>query len=227
MDIAQRIEKRLKLLNKTERQASLEAKLSDSFIRNIRLGRSSNPRIDTLKRLAVVLDTNVDWLYLGVGDENQKEGVVNKNIVEPNVVIKKDISFNELGNIPVYGGAVGGDDGFFELNGERLYDIMSPPCLAHSDAAYAIRICGSSMSPRYEEGEIAYIDPLHPVNRGDYVVVQIRGEDGQPPGAYIKKYLYKTSKELVLEQFNPPKELFFNLRDVVSIHYVVMAGAAI
>lgn len=219
MGIAQRIAQRLRDLGKSERQASLEANLSDSFIRNIRLGRSANPRIDTLKRLAVSLETNVGWL-LGVEklDENNTE--------KSNAMLRKDIKLdNKANKIAVYGNAIGGEDGAFELNGIKLYEVMCPPKLSSCMGAYAIEVSGSSMSPRYEEGEIAYIDPIHPVNRGDYVVVQIISEDGEDLHAYIKRYLFKTAKELVLEQFNPPKRIAFPLNRVTSIHYVVMSGA--
>lgn len=260
-DLVKRIEKRLKKLNKTERQASLEANLSDSFIRNIRLGRSSHPRIDTLRRLAAVLQTNVDWLYLGKGMEEYSEingrhhgnfpivantansyndfnnnsvqdhGACGDNVIvlwdlPPNIIKRKDIKIEKTDNkIPVYGRAVGGEDGAFELNGNKLFDVMTPPSLFGCSGAYAIEICGSSMSPRYEEGEIAYVDPLHKFHRGDYVVVQIQNRDGDVPQAYIKRYLYKNSKEIVLEQFNPHKKIIFPLSKVLSVHYVVMAGA--
>lgn len=216
MEIAQRIAQKLKELNKSERQASLEANLSDSFIRNIRLGRSKNPRGDTLKNLAAVLETNVEWL-LGISQT--------ANDVEetPNAKFKNMEFDNKTNKIPVYGRAKGGADGAFELNGIKLYDVMCPPSLSACNGAYAIEVSGNSMSPRYEEGEIAYIDPFRPVKRGDYTVVQIKSE-GEEPYAFIKKYLFKNEKELVLEQFNPAKRLSFPTNRVISIHYVVMAG---
>lgn len=219
MGIAHRIAQRLHDLGKSERQASLEANLSDSFIRNIRLGRSVNPRIDTLKRLAVSLETNVGWL---LGSEKQEDN----NIEKSNVVWRRDIKLDsKTKKIAVYGNAIGGENGAFELNGTKLYEVMCPPKLSSCAGAYAIEISGNSMSPRYAEGEIAYIDPMHAVNRGDYVVVQIVSEDSEELHAYIKKYLFKTAKELVLEQLNPPKRISFPLKRVTSIHYVVMAGA--
>lgn len=112
MKIAQRIATKLKELNKSERQASLEANLSDSFIRNIRLGRSKNPRVDTLKRLAIVLETNVEWLL----------GIESEQIIEKANAIICENFICEPGptKIPVYGRAKGGDDGAFELNGIKL-----------------------------------------------------------------------------------------------------------
>lgn len=70
MNLANRIQIRLQKLAKTERRASLEAGLSDSFLRNIRQGKSKRPRIDTLEKIAVVLKTSSKWLISGEGEED-------------------------------------------------------------------------------------------------------------------------------------------------------------
>ncbi|WJW80518.1 XRE family transcriptional regulator [Bartonella sp. TP] len=216
MNIAARIESRLKILHKSERQACLEAGLSDSFIRNIRVGKSVSPRIDTLDKLAVVLQTSTAWLCAG------QDAVVENG----NAIIQQGVDFLEQHSLlQVYGQAVGGSEGEFILNGSPLYDVLCPPSLSNTVGAYAVEIVGDSMSPRYEEGEIAYIDPLHPIRRGDYVVVQLKDNGSDAPHAFIKRYLFKTEYELVLEQFNPPKRIKFPLGQVISMHYVAMAGA--
>lgn len=217
MNIAARIEARLKLLHKSERQACLEAGLSDSFIRNIRVGKSVSPRIDTLEKLASVLQTTAQWLCYG-----------GQAIAQPaNARLREAVDFLEQPKkLHVYGQVVGGNDGEFILNGSPLYDVLCPPSLASTVGAYAVEIVGDSMSPRYEEGEIAYIDPIRRVRRGDYVVVQLKDEHGETPQAFIKRYLFKSEKELVLEQFNPLKRINFPLALIVSMHYVAMAGAS-
>lgn len=128
--------------------------------------------------------------------------------------------------IPVYGQAVGGVDGEFLMNGNILYEVMAPPVLSHISGAYAVSISGESMSPRYEDGEIAFVDPRRRVKKGDYVIAQIRVEEHGPPHAYVKKFVRHNSIELVLEQFNPPKELRFPGNAVASVHFIVMAGVA-
>lgn len=60
--LQERIMQRLSALNKTPRGASVEAGLGASTIRNIMEGRSSAPRIDTLKALGEVLDCDPMWL---------------------------------------------------------------------------------------------------------------------------------------------------------------------
>lgn len=128
--------------------------------------------------------------------------------------------------IPVYGRAVGGVDGEFEMNGSILYHVMAPPILSDVQGAYAVAVSGDSMSPRYEDGEVCFVDPTRRVKKGDYVIVQIRLEEDGPLLAYVKKFCRRNNVELVLEQFNPPKELRFADHNVHSVHYIALAGNA-
>lgn len=128
--------------------------------------------------------------------------------------------------IPVYGQAVGGVDGEFEMNGHKLYEVMAPPILSGIRGAYAVAVSGESMFPRYEDGETCFVDPRRRVKRGDYVIAQIEVNDHSPPLAYVKRFVRWNAEELVLEQFNPAKELRFDARQVKSVHYIALAGNA-
>lgn len=126
--------------------------------------------------------------------------------------------------IPVYGQAIGGPDGRFVFNGNRIDDVFAPPMLRNVRDAYAVFVVGESMEPRYRAGEIAYIHPHLPVRRGDFVVVQIRGDDGDAPSGYIKEFVSKGGGVLRLHQLNPPSEMEFAESDVVSVHKIILAG---
>jgi|SRR5690606_37758368 len=67
--IIDRIQLRLKKLNISMRKASLEAGLSDAFIRNIISGKSESPRGINLTKLARALETTEVWLLSGEGPE--------------------------------------------------------------------------------------------------------------------------------------------------------------
>lgn len=143
----------------------------------------------------------------------------------PNAIIRDKVE--GLGRkIPVYGQAVGGVDGEFLMNGTVLYEVMAPPVISHISDAYAVQVAGDSMSPRYEDGEICFVDPKRRVKKGDYVIAQIRQEEHGPLLAYVKKFIRQNSIELVLEQFNPPKELRFASSTVSTVHYIALAGNA-
>jgi phage repressor protein C with HTH and peptisase S24 domain len=126
--------------------------------------------------------------------------------------------------IPAYGQAVGGRDGEFILNGNHIVDILAPPSLQGVADAYAVYVVGSSMEPRYFAGEAVFVNPRLPVRRGDFVVAQVAVEDGEPPHAYIKRFVARDARILKLEQFNPRKTLEFPVGRVISVHRIIMGG---
>ncbi len=130
-----------------------------------------------------------------------------------------------IAKIPVYGQAVGGMDGEFVMNGDRLEDVFAPPSLSSVAGAYAVYVAGESMEPRYFDGEIVFVNPVKRVRRGDFVVAQIQAEEHGPKLAYVKRFVRWNSQVLVLSQYNPEKELHFAAEHVVSVHLVVMGGA--
>ena len=127
--------------------------------------------------------------------------------------------------VPVYGQAVGGVDGEFVMNGNRLEDVFSPPSLSSVTGAYAVYVAGESMEPRYFDGEIVFVNPLKRARRGDFVVAQVQAEEHGPVLAYVKRFVRWNAEELVLAQYNPEKELRFPAGQVISVHLVVMGGA--
>lgn len=128
------------------------------------------------------------------------------------------------GTVPLYGVARGGPDGRFVLNGNKIADVLAPPKLASVPDAYAVYVVGDSMEPRYFSGEALFVHPRLPVRQGDFVVAQIAAEEGEPPEAYVKRFVSLDDKLLRLEQFNPKKIMKFAARRLVSLHRIIMAG---
>ena len=199
-----------------------------------RLGRTTRGAVGNWERglgikranilaIAAKFDVPVEWLATGAGTLDAKASSLSE---KPNAVIGDKLT--EQGEyIPLYGHAVGGVDGEFVLNGNKLDEILSPPGLSRARGAYAVTCAGESMEPRYFDGETVYVDPMKRVARGDFVVAQIKHPDeGSPPLAYIKRFVRRNDKEMVLEQFNPAKELRFPHDTVVSVHYIVLGGRA-
>jgi phage repressor protein C with HTH and peptisase S24 domain len=197
----------------------------------------------TADRYARFFKVSLDWLILGKGPgpggiedapstpsaptviSSGKQYAPYQGYDSPNATIgHKIVGMGRM--IPVYGQAVGGVDGEFPMNGNILFEVMAPPVLSHVSGAYGAQISGESMSPRYEDGEICFIDPSRRVRKGDYIVAQIQVDEHGPPLAYVKKFVRHNAAELVLEQFNPPKELRFPADSVVSVHFIAMSGTA-
>jgi phage repressor protein C with HTH and peptisase S24 domain len=126
--------------------------------------------------------------------------------------------------IPLYGQAIGGLDGQFILNGQHIGDVIAPAALDTVKDAYAVSIVGDSMEPRYEAGEVVFVNPHVPIRKNDYVVIQIIVEGPDVPAAYVKRFVKLTEYELVVSQFNPPKEISFARDSLVSVHRIIMAG---
>lgn len=168
---------------------------------------------------------NVDALWLMTGTDSKPKELAISQFESPNARIK-GIIHGDTVKIPLYGRAVGGIDGEFDMNGSLLGTVLAPPTLSGVKGAYAVQISGDSMYPRYEDGETCFVDPSYRVKKGDYVVAQIHTDESGPIMTYVKKFVRRNSVELVLEQFNPPKELRFPAECVVSVHYVSLAGNA-
>ena len=176
-------------------------------------------------RYARFFGVSLDWLIdgrgmrLGGGDG----GLAGASAVPPrNAELGGPARFGA--RIPAYGQAVGGRDGEFILNGNRIVDVLAPPSLQGVPDAYAVYVVGDSMEPRYFAGEAVFVNPRLPVRRGDFVVAQIAVEDGEPPHAYIKRFVARDARMLRLEQFNPRKALEFPVGRVISVHRIIMGG---
>ncbi|MDR6757814.1 phage repressor protein C with HTH and peptisase S24 domain [Mycoplana sp. BE70] len=179
------------------------------------------------ERLAPHLQTTALALMfeLPSGGTDTSPGVGSQNSDLPNAEIRGKVE-GKGRKIPVYGQAVGGIDGEFLMNGSVLYEVMAPPVISHIRGAYAVQVSGDSMYPRYEDGEICFVDPMRRVRKGDYVIAQVHLEEHGPLLAYVKKFLRHNAEELVLEQFNPHKELKFPAGAVHSVHFIALAGVA-
>ena len=128
-------------------------------------------------------------------------------------------------DLPVFGAAVGGDDGAFDFNGAVNEYVARPPILAGVANGYAVYVQGESMEPRYFAGELVHVNPNRPVTTGCFVVVQIRtGDPHMPTRGLIKQFVRRTASRLCLRQFNPRADLDHDLASVLTVHRIVGAS---
>jgi transcriptional regulator with XRE-family HTH domain len=130
-------------------------------------------------------------------------------------------------DLEVRGVALGGNEGTFLYNGEVVDYVPRASGLVGSPNAFALYVIGDSMSPRYEPGDMIFIDPDRTVRAGDDVVVEIAGNNGEPEGCYIKRLIRRTSKHIVLKQFNPNRELSFKNDKLLAVHRILSAAELI
>lgn len=147
------------------------------------------------------------------------------HLYQPNAQVQGRVELGTQRLLPVYGRAVAGINGEFELNGNIIFDVPCPPQLFNVREAYAVQVSGDSMYPRYRDGEIVYCDPTKRVKKGDFVVAQVMVDENNPvPQAFIKMFVRHNASELVLEQFNPNETLSFEHNRVQSVHCIVLSG---
>lgn len=191
-----------------------------------------------LMKLSEVLGVTPEWLSYGkdstadrtkLPEKNlQPEGLTSRNLDDAtNVSDWSPLPRVDRGNlINVLGSSEAGPGGAFLWNGEVVDRVPRPPSLSNAPNGYALFVHGESMLPRYEPNEVIYVHPGRAVAIGSYVVIQVRNPNGEPPLAFLKRLVRRTAKFLVVEQFNPRKEIEIPSGDVISVHRVVGSSDA-
>lgn len=113
-------------------------------------------------------------------------------------------------DVELLGTAVGGDDGDFTLNGEVTGYVRRPPGIAGLRKVFALHVLSTSMVPRYDPGELIYVGGRDPVP-GDHVVIEMFPEENERAGkAFVKKLVERTTSTILVEQYNPPRQISFD-----------------
>ena len=110
------------------------------------------------------------------------------------------------------------------LDNEVVDTVRRPASLDNRRDVYALYFQGNSMEPRYEAGEIAYVDPKRAPKARDYVIVQLRRAEDDDERIYVvlaKRLLKSTAVYLELEQFNPPLTFRIMRKDVAHCHRII------
>lgn len=122
-------------------------------------------------------------------------------------------------DLPILGQARGGDDEYFFGNGADVLSLAYRPIeLLNVANAYAVYVHGDSMAPRFEPGELLYVDPVRPARPGDDVIVQMA--DGQ---GFVKRLVRRTQRIVICRQFNPEEEIEYLASQVRSVHLIISA----
>ncbi len=116
--------------------------------------------------------------------------------------------------------ACGGAD--FRLDGTVIDQARRPPGLAGASNVFAIYVIGDSMYPRFEEGDLVYVQTGRPPKPGDDVIIELHGAAGESGPCYIKRLVRRTASHLQLCQFNPPlDDIKFPTEQIREIYRIV------
>jgi phage repressor protein C with HTH and peptisase S24 domain len=133
--------------------------------------------------------------------------------------------------IPVLGTVIAGEHGdldqdieLVELHLSEVLDYKARPASLSGDPrAYGVNILTDSMAPKFEPGETIAVTPKATVSIRDYVVVQLRGAEGDDERVkmvLVKRLVRRTADYVELCQFNPEKTFRIDARRVVAMHKV-------
>lgn len=214
------------------RGLALRAGLGPDAVRDILRNKSGQARVDTLAAIAKAMGGDLSIFSAG-----EPASVSAPPPLYPDVQSwPKDV--------PVHGTALGGDLALDAVTqamqveqtvlefADTIEMVRRPPSFSGNRALYAVYVAGSSMEPRYEPGDLLYVDPRRPPAIGDDVVVQLRdgnGHDGDDRVicALIKRLVRRTGAGVELEQYNPPLRFKIAGEHIAAVHRVVKLGEVV
>lgn len=121
-------------------------------------------------------------------------------------------------DLPVYASAQGGE-GEMIINYEAIDYVVRPDPLASVRDGYAMYIVGESMSPAFEQGDLALVNPHLPYQRGNDVL--LFREVGADITALVKRLVDVKPAKWLVEQFNPRKTFDLNRQEWPRCHVIV------
>ncbi len=184
-------------------------------------GPSGTLKLDSLRRIAGVLEVEIDQL-ISAATGNDQQAPVRSNPPRGEVrPATTTITRTPARDIPVMGTAAGSAIGSFQITTDVIDYVGRPPGLMGARDIYALYVENESMVPKFGPGDLVFVHPNKPIAHGDAMIVQIaNGSQGEIEG-YIKIYKGRTAEHIIAEQFNPQATIRYARNTVVAIHKVL------
>lgn len=224
--IAERVSARIAESGLSARTVSMHATGKPDVIRDM-LRRGSAPSGATLAKIAEILGTTTDYLVGLSTSPDQPQSEVSFREVEPGWRGRPDDRIPLLGTgycddfeVDAEGHPVAIDRVQLELD-HTIRLIERPAALWNAPDAYAIYYHGSSMEPRFYQGEVGIVDPRRPAGPGDFVVVQLNdGASDQIVTVLVKQLERVAGGYVHLRQFNPDLRFRLPRAQVARMHRI-------
>jgi hypothetical protein len=216
----------------TEASWARAAKVNSSLFQDMKT-KGSRPRVDTLEKLLASARVTMPEFYSLMGVES--EAPPTANVVEAPAGHFRHRS-NPM-DVPVWGSAEGADytpdldepgtcvETTTLMPDEVIDHIRRPIGIAEKRAAYALFVVGTSMEPRYFDGEPIFVDPVRTPAIGDHVVLQLIAPDGDGGDrvvrAMVKRLERRTAEFYFLSQYTPNITFKVAKANVQAIHRVI------
>ncbi len=180
-----------------------------------RLGSNSRSiKTQMLDKIAEALGMTTTEFYGYLEDSKSSE-------TRPAIPSKaRALSLLQPAQVPLYGDLNGVGD-YIEAPQEHLDMIAGPQHLTETQGAYALRMPGTSMEPRYHEGETLFVAP-HTARPGQYVVIQYDLETGEFIWR-VARYEKVSGSNRIFSRYNGDDLTIPNER-IRAIHEIVATG---
>jgi phage repressor protein C with HTH and peptisase S24 domain len=122
-------------------------------------------------------------------------------------------------DLPIYASAYAGPTGM-EITYDLIEYVKRPSPLEGVKQGFGVHVVGDSMEPKYRSGDQILVHPGKPPARGDYVLVLLEERDGAQ-SALVKKLKSMSDDGVVVEQFNPKKEIKIEREQVKNVYLIV------
>lgn len=106
-------------------------------------------------------------------------------------------------DMPVYAATEGGP-GEMVIGTDPIDYVARPWYLGEVKEGFAVIVVGDSMSPAYEQGDLAVVNPALPPMRGKNAIFAT--DDGGNFRSTLKRLINFNSEEWLVEQHNPHKQ---------------------
>ncbi|WP_208996488.1 helix-turn-helix domain-containing protein [Pseudovibrio ascidiaceicola] len=129
-------------------------------------------------------------------------------------------SLLEPAQLPLLGDLNGIGD-YLPSRPDRIDTIEGPQRLLGIPGAYALRMPGTSMEPRYHEGETLFVNP-RTAKPGQYVVIQYTLESGETVWQ-VARYERVSGSSRVFSRCNGT-DLAIPNKQIIAIHEIIATG---
>jgi phage repressor protein C with HTH and peptisase S24 domain len=87
---------------------------------------------------------------------------------------------------------------------------------------FALYIRGTTMEPRFHEGDLVYVDSGRPAEPGDDVLIELHPDepDGIRP-AFIRRLISSAADAIVVRQHNPKREMTVDLKNIARVRHIM------
>jgi transcriptional regulator with XRE-family HTH domain len=185
--------------------------VSQSQISKYEKGEVVNPSFDKLVKIAEALGVTVDDLKTkqdGIGEE-QPIRQTTSSVFVPLYAGRATLSKLDTEAVRL---------GFNRVANQQ---IRKPTFLEYSDTAYACVNYGQAMYPRYNDGDIMYVDPTIAPQKGDDVVVAFRCSDGVSYCGVVREFVSQDETKLHIRAVGNDYSATLDRSDIHSVSVIV------